>query len=118
MKLSEEIVKATLPGKKRVWRFTEKGKFVKDVISLDEEILDNAAPLLEHVVEKGKIICERPSLDEIRERAAHNLSRLPDKYKELDNAPQYPVEFSDKLVALRERIVERIRKEELEKSPW
>ncbi len=113
MKLSDDTVKATLPGKKRVWRIIEKGKFIKDIISLDDETVDNAISLLEKVVEKGKIICNRPSLEEIRHTAGKNMSNLPDIYKKLDGAPQYPVEFSRELVALRDRIIEKIRREEL-----
>jgi nicotinate phosphoribosyltransferase len=113
MKLSDDSVKATLPGKKRVWRFVENGNFVKDVISLDDEIFENATILLEKVIENGKVVINRPSLEEIRQRAFENLSNLPDIYKKLDNAPVYPVEFSRGLVALRERITEKIRKEEL-----
>ncbi|VVB93545.1 Putative nicotinate phosphoribosyltransferase [uncultured archaeon] len=114
MKLSEETVKATLPGKKRVWRFSGDGMFKKDIISLEDEHIDNANPLLELVVKNGKIACKRPSLDKIRQMAADNFSNLPDKYKTLDDAPVYPVEFSPGLVALREKIVERIRKEEIQ----
>ncbi len=113
MKLSDDTLKATLPGKKRVWRLIEKGKFIKDIISLDDEIVENAIPLQEKVVEKGKIVCRRPSLEEIRQRAGKNLSNLPDIYKKLDGAPPYPVEFSRGLVELRERIIEKIRREEL-----
>lgn len=113
MKLSDDTVKATLPGKKRVWRIVENGKFAKDIITLEDEAVDNALPLLEKVVKRGKIVCERPSLEDIRQRASENLSNLPDIYKKLDGAPVYPVEFSTGLVALRERIVEKIRREEL-----
>ncbi len=114
MKLSEETVKATLPGKKRVWRYFEDGMFKKDIISLEDEIIDDAKPLLEQVVKGGKIVCKRHSLDEIRQVAADNFSNLPDKYKKLEGSPVYPVEFSAGLVALREKIVERIRKEEIQ----
>ena len=113
MKLSEEAVKATLPGKKMVWRIFENGKFKKDIISLDDEVIDNAVPLLEQVVKNGKIVCNRPSLEDIRQSAAENFSKLPDKYKKLEGAPAYPVEFSQGLIALRETIVEKIRKEEI-----
>jgi nicotinate phosphoribosyltransferase len=114
MKLSEETVKATLPGKKRVWRLFENGKFKKDIISLDEEVIDNAKLLLEQVVKNGKIVCRKPSLEGIRQRATENFSRLPDKYKKLEGAPVYPVEFSKGLIDLREAIVEKIRREEIE----
>lgn len=113
MKLSDDTVKATLPGKKRVWRIVDKGKFVRDVISLEEEAFDNAVPLLEKVVEKGRVVCNRPSLEETRRRVMENLSNLPDLYRELDSAPVYPVGFSKGLVELRERIIEKIRREEL-----
>ncbi len=112
MKLSEETVKATLPGKKMVWRILQKGKFKKDVISLDDEAIENAEPLLERVVKNGKIICERPSLEEIRLASHENFSNLPDRYKKLESAPVYPVEFSRGLADLRETIVEKIRREE------
>jgi nicotinate phosphoribosyltransferase len=116
MKLSEETVKSTLPGKKLVWRVIENGAFVKDIISLDDEIVDNAVQLLEIVVRNGQVVCNRPSLDMIRQRAALNLAHLPDKYKKLDRAPVYPVEFSGKLLALREKVVERIKREEIIKN--
>ncbi len=112
MKLSEEIVKATLPGEKKVWRIFENGSFKKDVISLDDEVIDNAIPLLEQAVKNGKIVCDRYTLDEIRQTAAQSFSNLPDKYKKLDGAPVYPVEFSQGLTALRETIVEKIKREE------
>lgn len=113
MKLSEEAVKSTLPGKKRVWRIFENGNFFKDIISLDEEEVANARPLLEQVVKSGKLIYRSPSLERIRQIAAENFSHLPDKYKKLDGAPMYPVEFSKILVALRETIVEKIKREEI-----
>lgn len=113
MKLSDDTVKATLPGKKKVWRIIDKGKFVRDFIGLEEETFENAVPLLEKVVEDGRIVCKRPSLEEIRHIALENISHLPEIYKKLDGAPVYPVEFSRGLVALRERIIEKIRREEL-----
>jgi nicotinate phosphoribosyltransferase len=98
MKLSEG--KATLPGRKQVFRFKdENGNFVKDVIALDDEEMDGK-PLLVKVVEKGKVIYDFPSLEEIRERALENLSKLPEKYKRLKNAAKYPVELSPKLKKL------------------
>ncbi|MCE8425727.1 MAG: nicotinate phosphoribosyltransferase [Candidatus Methanoperedens sp.] len=112
MKLSEETKKATLPGKKRVWRIIEDGKFVKDIIALDHEIIKNAAPILSQIVKNGKIVCKKPSLDKIRQIASENISKLPDIYKKLDNASEYPVEFSRELTELREKIVDKIRKEE------
>jgi nicotinate phosphoribosyltransferase len=95
MKLSEG--KVTLPGRKQVFRFSdEKGNFVKDIIALEGEDIDGE-PLLIKVMERGKIVYELPSLEEIRRRALDNLTRLPDKYKRLKKAAKYPVRLSPKL---------------------
>ncbi len=116
MKLSEEIQKATLPGKKLVWRITENGKFLKDIISLEDETVEGAEMLLAPVVKNGKIVCERQNLALIRQRAADNISKLSAEYMELDGAAKYPVEFSVGLLTLREKLVQKIRKEEIGKE--
>lgn len=116
MKLSEEIVKTTLPGKKKVWRIIKNGKFVKDIITLNEEIVNEGLPLLETVVRNGKIVCDRLSLSQIRQNAAQNFSKLPDDYKKLDGAPAYPVEFSRGLIKLQAQIVEKIKREEINRK--
>ena len=113
MKLSEEIVKTTLPGKKTVWRIAESGKFIKDIITLEDEVVNGGNILLETAVRNGKIVCDRPSLSDIRENAALNVSKLPDVYKKLEGAPLYPVEYSSGLTDLRARIIEKITREEI-----
>ena len=108
MKLSEG--KVTLPGRKQVYRFKdEKGNFEKDRITLaDEEV--KAEPLLIKVMEKGEIIYDLPSLDEIRAAAAENLSKLSTQYKKLTNAPAYPVELSPDLEMLIKNLKKKLRK--------
>lgn len=110
MKLSKG--KATLPGRKQVYRFKdENGNFAKDVIALADEKIEGE-PLLIKVMEKGEIIYDLPSLERIRETAAENLARLPEKYKKLTNAPMYPVELSRELEALIRRLKRRLKKTE------
>ena len=101
MKLSKD--KITLPGRKQVYRFkNSKGCFKKDLIALaDEEV--EGEPLLLKVMEKGRLIYELPSLDQIRANAASNLCNLPEKYKTLTDAASYPVEWSRKLQKLVEK---------------
>ncbi len=95
MKLSEG--KATLPGRKQVYRIKDaKGNFVEDIIALEGEEV-NGEPLLVKVVEKGRVIYDFPSLEKIRERALDNLSRLPEKYKRLRRPAKYPVKLSPQL---------------------
>ena len=102
MKLSKG--KITLPGRKQVYRFKNPdGSFKKDIIALAEEEVEGE-PLLIKVMERGLLIYELPSLDQIRANAALNLSNLPEKYKTITNAASYPVECSQKLQDLSEKI--------------
>ena len=89
-----------MPGRKQVYRFTDAaGNFEKDTIALyDEKMLGE--PLLVEVMEKGKLIYKLPSLDTIRAVATENLSKFPEEYKALTDAPVYPVELSRNLLGL------------------
>jgi nicotinate phosphoribosyltransferase len=108
MKLSEG--KVTLPGRKQVFRFKDKnGNFAKDMIALADEKV-KGEPLLVKVVEKGEIIYDLPSLDEIRATAAESLSKLPGKYKKLTGAPAYPVELSQDLDVLIRKLKKKLTK--------
>jgi nicotinate phosphoribosyltransferase len=111
MKLSEG--KVTLPGRKQVYRFKDRnGNFEKDVIALADEKV-NGEPLLVKVMEKGEIIYDLPSLDEIRTTTAENLSKLPEKYKTITGAPEYPVELSQDLERLIQKLKKKILKTEV-----
>jgi len=95
MKLSKD--KNTLPGRKQVFRSKSKeGAYQKDTIALAEEKIEGD-PLLSRVMENGKLSYKLPSLKEIRCSAQENMFQLPAPYKELTNAPTYPVELSLKL---------------------
>ena len=111
MKLSQG--KATLPGRKQVFRFKDKnGNYEKDVIALAEEKV-KGEPLLVKVMENGEIIRKLPSLDEIRTTATENLSKLPEKYKKLTKAPPYHVELSQGLESLIRKTKRKLRKTEV-----
>ncbi len=107
MKLSKD--KITLPGKKQVFRQKDaKGNYARDTIALEhEEILGE--PLLQKVMEKGNIIYNQPSLEEIRTTALANLSRLPHRYKRLRNAPKYPVTLSPELKKIKIALTQKLR---------
>ena len=111
MKLSEG--KATLPGRKQVFRFKDKkDNFAKDMIALADEKMEGE-PLLVKVMENGEITCDLPSLGEIRVTASENLSKLPEKYKKLSGAPTYPVKLSQALEDLIEKLKRRLTKTEI-----
>ena len=108
MKLSEG--KVTLPGRKQVFRVKdEKGNFFKDVVALEKEEI-GGEPLLIKVVEKGKIVYDLPSLEEIRKKALENLGKIPPKYKKLKGAPRYPVHLSPRLKRLTKDLTDKVKK--------
>ena len=104
MKITNDIAKATLPGRKSVWRIIKDGLFEKDIIALANEKI-SGMQLLEKVIENGNVLAKKENLNAIRERAQANMRMLPDIYKELDNAPLYPVELSKGLEELSSKII-------------
>jgi nicotinate phosphoribosyltransferase len=117
IKLSHD--KATYPGPKQVWRFTdEAGVYTRDVITLaDEPPSDNstarpARSLLEPVMRQGRKIAETETglagLNRLRERATEELKHLHPQLLRLDFEGQYPVVISDKLENEREKLKRRL----------
>jgi nicotinate phosphoribosyltransferase len=106
MKLSTG--KSSYPGPKQVFRRTEDGEHVGDVV--DVRGADRAGePLLSPVVEDGAFVAECPSLEAIRERAARERRRLPAGVRAVEDPEAYPVEIGADLAALTERTRERVR---------
>ncbi len=77
----------------------------------DEQV--NGEPMLEKVMENGKLSCKLPTLKEIRAKASENISRLPKKYKKLNDSSIYPVELSQALTDLIEKLKDKITKTEI-----
>lgn len=101
MKLSTG--KVNLAGEKQVFRKTDhQGQFLEDIIGTRDETIEAACPLLEPVMQDGKLLRKHPSLEEIRERFRKNFAALDEKYKTLDGAHLYPVKLSARLSALQE----------------
>jgi len=99
MKLSTG--KATLPGRKQVWR-THDEHSLRDVIALaDEPPIPGAQRLLVKVMDHGRAIAPHP-LDEIRERCRSQLALLPASLKDLRHVAPSPVALSPKLQTLRQ----------------
>jgi nicotinate phosphoribosyltransferase len=95
--------KVTLAGEKQVFRKMANGHFKGDIIGLREESIDDGVPLLSMVMENGRSVGARPTLEEIRERFADNFKRLDDKTKRLRNPEKYSVSLSESLLALQRR---------------
>jgi nicotinate phosphoribosyltransferase len=137
MKLSENIIKETLPGIKQVWRvFNAEGVMEGDVIALDEEgdprrpdgrllginplaehqrKLHHPAelqPLLEPIMKDGEVIAPQPSLEAIRARAQKQLARIDETTRRLANPHIYKVSISERLLELRNKLRSEKRPEE------
>jgi nicotinate phosphoribosyltransferase len=93
--------KATLPGRKQVWRLSHDGEMIEDVIALHDEPAPREAecrPLLIEVMRSGRRALPE-SLDEARTRCRDRLAALPPGLRTLDGV-DYPVRRSPRLDAL------------------
>ena len=66
------------------------------MIAFDDETGDGR-PLLEQVVTGGVRVTPRRPLADVRARAQELIGELPESLRQLDAAPAYPVEPSDRL---------------------
>ncbi len=64
-------------------------------------------PLLVPIVRAGRLVNELPALETIRARCADQLAALPEKLKDLDAIPDYPISYSDLLEADAHRLMEQ-----------
>jgi nicotinate phosphoribosyltransferase len=96
-KLSEG--KATWPGRKQVWRaYDTQGTMRGDILSVETD-KQQGETLIAQVMRGGQRLGPAPTFAQMRERAAAELKRLPDKLKRLETF-DYPVTISDVLKAL------------------
>jgi nicotinate phosphoribosyltransferase len=98
--------KITLPGLKQVYRYVDKesNTFKWDKIGLANESFEGLEPLLEKVMEGGRIIVDRPSINEIRAHAEEQKKMLPAALRGLEKAA-YAVVLSTKLESLQSKMV-------------
>jgi nicotinate phosphoribosyltransferase len=95
--------KATLPGRKQVWRrFDAEGQPEEDLVSLiDEPAPPGAVPLLQDVMRAGTRL-DRATLEEIRRRCTERLAMLPEEHRTLDDGATFHVALSARLGALKQ----------------
>jgi nicotinate phosphoribosyltransferase len=90
--------KVSLPGKKQLFRITDKqGQLQKDIIALRGENVAGAEALLKRVMTAGKITTPLPSLEESRSGFLSEFAKLPEPIKRIRNAEHYLVEQSSRL---------------------
>ncbi len=97
--------KITLAGEKQVFRKSNpNGCYLEDIIGVRDEKVSGGAPLLEKVMENGKLLYPHLSLDVVRDRLKKNFSLLDDKYKSIHDKVDYPVKLSKMLKDLQKSI--------------
>lgn len=106
-RLKKSAAKATLPGRKQVFRVFRGGVMEKDVICLEGE-KSGGTPLLRVYMQNGRIVEGLPTLGETARYAAGQVASLPDAHKSLGTAPPYPVQMSARLADLKAEAERRI----------
>jgi len=105
MKLSKN--KATYPGRKQVYRIKDaKGRFVKDILALENEKI-KGAPLLKKVMNRGRLLQPEVKLEQIRKVTRKQLELLPADFKKLNVKKRYPVTLSRQL----DNLISKLKKE-------
>jgi nicotinate phosphoribosyltransferase len=90
--------KFSLPGKKQLFRITDKqGQLQKDIIALRDENVTGAESLLKKVMMEGRITAPLPSLEESRSGFLSEFAKLPEPITRIRNAENYLVEQSARL---------------------
>jgi nicotinate phosphoribosyltransferase len=97
--------KGSWPAPKQLFRQrNSQGQAVKDIVGLREEHIAGTEALLTKVMESGKIVITLPTLAQSRSRLARELEELDGATKAIRDPVQYPVEFTPKLLRLRQEI--------------
>ncbi len=125
IKISENVAKITVPHFKKLYRFYAKdsGKAMADYMCLHDESVDGSQPLeifdpeatwksktiqdftarelQVPVFQKGELVYDLPSLEEIKAYCAQQMDTLWDEVKRFDNPHRYYVDLSRKLWNIR-----------------
>ena len=134
IKISENTVKITNPGVKKLYRIYDKdnGKAIADLIALEHETYDESQPLTIYdpvntwksmtltnytmkelqvpLFKNGKRVYESPSLMDIQKHCKEELDTFWDQYKRLLNPQRYKVDLSDSLWMLKNSMIQQLRR--------
>ena len=135
IKLSDNAAKITNPSFKNLFRLYDKesGMAIADLITMREEAVEEeqpltifhpletwkrttvknfrAEPLLHTIVKRGKLVYEFPELMEVQAFSKAELSKFWEEYLRLDMPELYKVDLSEKLHALKNKMLDEIRGE-------
>ncbi len=132
IKLSESREKTHIPGTKKVWRiYDDRGMSTADLITtcddnpakkeglilhhptdhtkvraMKREDISRAEPLLVKILDRGKLVYNFPSIDELRAKRKSDMNCLDSGIKRIVNPHIYHVSLSDELWNLKESLIE------------
>lgn len=128
LKISENIEKITLPGKKKIYRYlNDDGTFYGDAVLFDDEINPHRIhhptfpakkanlnsrryeEVLHPVVMKGEIVSNLPEVKEIAGYHKKRLGLLHREFKRFDNPHIYKVGISTKLLEKRDYLLKHFK---------
>ena len=117
-KLTDDLAKSAIPGRKGLWRrYRPDGAAAGDLVTLADERPSDAAPgNCEHLLEEVWGAEGKPagpeSLEAARKRRREDIARLSPEHLDLIEPAPYPVSVSRGLRTLRDRIFASARKPE------
>lgn len=130
LKLSEQLRKVNTPGILQVRRFRHEEGYIADAIydihnipsdyfhiidpfdaTRTKSISQNSAyeDLLVPIFQKGKLVYQLPSIEQIRENTYRNLSHFHEGVKRFLNPHQYPVGLEKRLYDIKTKLIKKIR---------
>ena len=119
-KLSDDLAKSAIPGRKSLWRrYGPDGAAEGDLVTLvEEEPSHGAAGNYEHLLEgvwgaEGKLAGPE-TIEAVRQRRREDLARLSPEHLDLIEPATYPVSLSQGLRTLRDRMFAVARKPQAE----
>lgn len=130
IKLSENLIKVSNPGLLQVKRMYKNGQICGDLMYNEESGVggskmmdpvhagefvempdfDQSEDLLVPVFRNGELTYKLPSLQDIRSRTIAQLAQLPNEYKVLKDAPEFPMGLEESLYGLKMQLIEKARK--------
>ncbi len=135
IKISETPAKTLNPGNKTVWRlYDQRGLATADLLCLHDEDprqlewltlrhptdhtkfrslrnneISSFEPLLVEVLREGKLVCDLPTIEEMRAIRQRDIERLDAGVRRLINPHTYHVSLSQKLWDLKQALIEEAR---------
>ncbi len=131
IKISENVEKITTPHFKKIYRLfsKENNQAIADVLCLWDEVIDENKPyeifdpnytwkrktvenfyvkeLLIKVFDKGEIVYQSPSTEEIRDYCKEQVDSLWDEVKRFENPHSYYVDLSQKLWDIKQELLNK-----------